>query len=762
MPPIGSTNSGDRPEPVPGPLFITEIRDGEGVCQYVRRLGEGRFDHGLYRRLIGAANEFKDGDLAAGVSAGDQQSRLLARRVLAATKLRDLHETPLFRDAVQALIWDDVEPGVYRAIEDWSLDQLKKLLLSCREQDIKGIMPGLDSDAIACVVKLLSNEELIKVGQSVFNALPGSSIGSRGYLGARIQPNSPVDHPEDVAWQVFDAFSYAVGDVVLGTNPVDSAPQSVATLELALRDIVESFGLQGKLPWNVLAHIDVQAEVERRLPGSTALFFQSIAGVESANRTFDISIDKMMAYAAGRTGQYGLYFETGQGADFTNGHGHGFDMLVHESRKYGFARALAHTIASVRGEGRDAWVILNDVAGFIGPEVFRCKEQLVRTCLEDIVMGKLHGLTIGLDICTTLHMSVSLDDLEWSQDQIMPANPAYLMALPTRNDPMLSYLSTSFQDHVRIREKFGYRVNDVMWEFFGKIGVIGEDGRPSRHFGDPLWVYYQYRLHKGDKRAKAEIAQEGRRALEAVRSRGVPIAVGHGARLWDLDPALGEQLHALYEDAKKCIWTELTPEFIGEIPDAVVLASISRNRDHYIGHPAGGESTDAAATQLLQALSAQRRSGGLDPDVQIVVSDGLNARALMDEGHLLPFLRALRAELQRRGLRAARENLVVLGGRVRVGYRIGELLFADHGDRESHKAVIHVIGERPGNGHRTFSAYIAAPRVAVWGREGSVDHNLAKLVSGISDTSLLPEAAAVETVKLLLEIIGRDLETPIA
>ena len=70
------------------------------------------------------------------------------------------------------------------------------------------------------------------------------------------------------------------------------------------------------------------------------------------------------------------------------------------------------------------WVHLNDVAGFIGPEVFRRREQLVRCCLEDIVMGKLHGLTIGLDVCSTLHMDVSLDDLDWCLDQIAPACPA--------------------------------------------------------------------------------------------------------------------------------------------------------------------------------------------------------------------------------------------------------------------------------------------------------------------------------------------------
>jgi hypothetical protein len=62
------------------------------------------------------------------------------------------------------------------------------------------------------------------------------------------------------------------------------------------------------------------------------------------------------------------------------------------------------------------------------------------------------------------------------------------MALPTRNDPMLSYLTTGFQDHVRLREKFGFKVNDDMWDFFKKIKVIDANGKPTKHFGDPVWV----------------------------------------------------------------------------------------------------------------------------------------------------------------------------------------------------------------------------------------------------------------------------------
>ena len=733
-------------------VVISKVHGNEGVFQYLRRVNKGTFDHVQYQKIVGAANEFKEGDETVGVSAGNQNTRNLARLLLANTKIREIRETPLYQDELRTLLDKDVDAKTYQTIKEWSLGYLKSFLLVRNEAEIKNIMPGLDSDVIACVVKLMSNDELTKVGQTVFNPLPGSNIGAKGYMGARIQPNSPTDNPEDIVWQVFNGFSFAVGDVVLGTNPVDSSPESVAKIERALKDIVETFGLKGKLPWSVLAHIDLQQQVETNYPGSTSLFFQSIAGVESANRTFDISVKKMMDHAALRTGQFGLYFETGQGADFTNGHGHGFDMVVHESRKYGFARAMKHKIATVKVDGTGVYVILNDVAGFIGPEVFRTREQLVRACLEDIVMGKLHGLAIGLDICTTLHMPVSLDDLEWCQDQIMPANPAYLMALPTRNDPMLSYLTTSFQDHVRIREKFGYKVNDVIWEFFKKIEVIDKDGKPTAHFGDPLWVYYQYRLLKGDTRPQEEIFKEGKRAVESVKSRGLPLAIGHGEHIWDIETSLNREILGMFDDAKKSIWMELTPEFIKTVPNAIELKSRSTDRNDYIGHPATGETLSDKSLEKLQQMRKAWKLSNLQPDVQIVISDGLNARALMDTQHFLPFYDALRAELKQKGFTAAPENLVVTGGRVRVGYRIGEILFADSGDVASHKAVIHIIGERPGNGHQTFSAYIVAPRTTLWNQAGTVDHNHAKVVSGISDTALPPKSAALETVKLLSEI----------
>lgn len=719
---------------------------GEDLFAWLQRV-HGAFDATKYHQILGAANAFKEGDAIIGVAAADEATRRNARTLLANTRLRNIDAHPLMTDDLSRLLRQSLDAEATGQSSDWTLGELKQYLLTRDETAIKTMMTGLSSAVIGCVVKLMSNQELIAVGGKVFNPLPGSQIGAKGYLGARIQPNSPTDNVDDIRWQVLDGWAYAVGDVLLGTNPVSSDPNSVAAIEATLQDLLETFEISDIMPHCVLSHIDVQAEVETMLPGSTALWFQSIAGSDSANATFDISIEKMQEYAAARTGPFGLYFETGQGADFTNGHGHGFDMVLHEARKYGFARALTQTVAGATN-GTAPWVHLNDVAGFIGPEVFRTREQLVRCCLEDIVMGKLHGLCLGLDVCSTLHMDISLDDLDWCLDEVMPANPAYLMALPTKIDPMLGYLTTVFQDHVRLREQFGYKANDAAWRFFQELGVIDQQGRPTENFGDPLWVYLQYRRKKNDPRRDDEILAEAGEQLAGVRSRGVFVAQGHGAETWELDSAIEADIHRIYADAKESIWMELEPEFIAEIPAAMTLATRSVDRTDYILHPDSGERLTEPSIKSLGELR-KRRNGR--HNVQIVISDGLNALSIMDEGHLAPFLRQLRYRLDNDGYRTAPENIVLNSGRVRAGYRIGETLFADQAGA---CAMLHVIGERPGTGHHTFSVYITAPEGAVWGTPGTVDHNLTKVVSGVATTALAPRDGADETVRLLDSLTG--------
>ena len=703
--------------------------------------GPDGFDLTAYRGLLGAANAFKEGDAIVGVAAADDEHRRFARGLLAATRLADIDVRPPFVDDLERALVADRDVAAAARISGWTVGGLKAFLLDQDGAAVQAIMPGLSSDAIACVVRVMTDAELTTVGGKIFNTLPGSTIGGPGRLAARLQPNSPTDNLEDIRWQVFDGWAYGVGDLLLGTNPVSSDPDSVLAVERCLADVIRAFGLGDVLPHCVLAHIDVQAEVERRSPGSTALWFQSIAGSDAANGTFDLTLAKMVGHARTRTGRYGLYFETGQGADFTNGHAHGCDMVLHEARKYGFARLLTRRVAAAHGG--PAWVHLNDVAGFIGPEVFRTREQLVRCCLEDIVMGKLHGLCIGLDVCSTLHMDVSLADLDWCLERIVPAAPAYLMALPTKIDPMLGYLTTAFQDHVRLRERFGLRVDDRMASFFAALGVLDARGRPGPRFGDPGWVHLQYRRRLGDGRSDEEIRMEGRQEMAAVRERGVFLAEGHGPRPWDHEPRLDREIDRIYVESKRAIRAELDPAFFATHADAIALTTRSRDRDDYLLHPATGERLDEPSAAAVTAL---RRRQDARFDVQIVVSDGLDALAIADAAQLDPFLEDLRARLAAIGCLVAPDLVVVRRGRVRVGYEIGRRLF---GGLPGPRTLLHVIGERPGTGHRTFSVYATRQPGDVWSTPGAIDHNLTRVVAGIATTALAPPRAAEEVARLV-------------
>ncbi|WP_053991213.1 ethanolamine ammonia-lyase subunit EutB [Mangrovimonas sp. TPBH4] len=721
---------------------IVQPKKGEDIFGYISRI-KGTFDSTLYKQILGAANAFKEGDQTLNIAAANEQSRSHARVLLGNTTIKDLYSHNVYIDELSELINNSLQSNT--ELPSWTLQQFKDFLLNSTEAEIKTILPCLNSDTIACVVKLMSNEELIAIGSKVFNPLPNSNIGSKGYMGARVQPNSPTDNTEDISWQVFNAWSYAVGDVVLGTNPVSSNPKSVAAIEKSLFDIISSFGLETTIPNCVLSHVDVQSEVEQQHPGTTGIWFQSIAGTVNANNTFDVTIDKMLQYASLRNGHFGFYAETGQGADFTNGHAEGFDMVMHESRKYGFLRVLKQKISALKGDN-NSWVHVNDVAGFIGPEVFRTKEQLVRCCLEDTVMGKLHGLTIGLDICSTLHMDVNLQDLDWCISQVMPANPAYLMALPTKNDPMLSYLTTAFNNHIKIREEFGYKVNDAMWDFFKKLEIIDGEGNPTKHFGDPIWVYYKFRQANNDQRPKSVIYEEGKAAIERIEKRGVPIAHGYGKTYSDLDPELEKQVQYLYDDAKVSLWTEMSPVFVHSLPTSIAIATASQNRKDYIYHPESGEALSPDAINKVNSLKNTWESA---PDIQIIISDGLNARALMDEGHLNPYLRGLTKELKSQDYNLSSHPIVITNGRVRAGYACGELLFGNTTNKLKSHGIIHIIGERPGSGHHNFSAYLTVASSSIWHTKGIVDHNISKVVSGISDTALTPKLAITDTVNIL-------------
>ncbi|MDO9183402.1 MAG: ethanolamine ammonia-lyase subunit EutB [Bacteriovorax sp.] len=736
---------------------LDDIASYEDIPQYLNRLIQIN-PHlsleflNLTKLVVGYAGPFKEGDKKIGVGTENKQEKQNAQVLVGNTKIQFFQVNPLHCDQQQELIWKNININSFEQIKNWSILELKNYLLAETEINIKKIMDGLNSDVIASVVKIMTNSELINVGQKIFNPLDGSNIGAKGYLSARVQPNSPTDSPEDIRWQVFNAWSFGVGDLMLGNNPVSSLPNSVLNLEITLKELIEIFNLSEVLPWCVLAHVDIQAQLEKDNPKSTALWFQSIAGTISANEVFDISIEKMIQYAQSRNELFGMYFETGQGADFTNSQDHGVDMGTLESRKYGLAKVLQMHMPK-NASGKIPWMPVNDVAGFIGPEVFRTKEQLVRVALEDTVMGKLHGLTIGLDICSTFHMSVNPQDISWAIDQIMPVNPAFIMALPTSQDPMLSYLSTGIHHHLHIREKFGFKINEAMMTFFQEINIYDANGLPTAHFGDPTWVYVKFQQKKGDTRNWKIIYEEGTKLFNEAVKRGIILVRTPGNWSSKIPEEISNYINNLYKNAKISLQAELGTTFTDQIPNKINVRSQSKNRDDYILHPSTGE--ELAVESILKMTEIKKLNDKELTNLQIIISDGLNANALADEGHAVPCIQKLRNYFEKdcTEFKLATNEIIVNNGRVRTGYQIGKLLFANKVGTEI-KSIIHIIGERPGTEHNNFSIYITSAFEHEWASVDCIDHDITSVISGISNTAITPELAVEQAIDLLLNKIA--------
>ena len=138
------------------------------------------------------------------------------------------------------------------------------------------------------------------------------------------------------------------------------------------------------------------------------------------------------------TGPNVMYFETGQGSELSSDAHHGADQVTMEARCYGFAK-------------RYNPFLVNTVVGFIGPEYLYNSKQVIRAGLEDHFMGKLTGISMGVDACYTNHMKADQNDIENLEMLLTLAGCNYFMGIPAGDDIMLNYQTTSFHDLATLR-----------------------------------------------------------------------------------------------------------------------------------------------------------------------------------------------------------------------------------------------------------------------------------------------------------------------
>jgi len=671
------------------------------------------------------ANEFKEGDLNVG-GTRDDNVRQQARDALAALSLGDIARTDFVEDQVTEALHQSLDPQLAGKVDHLTVADLKRILLSPQGASwIEHHRDGVSSEAAAALVKIMTNEELATLSCKLFNPLPGSgvAIGSRGHFGSRIQPNSPGDDETEILLSILEGLAYGCGDVILGLNPASDDVDTIIRLEQLLQSVVERL----QLPTRFCVLSDIVKQTTARSQTRVDVGFQSLAGTSKAILGMvGLDVDGLLALAPGFDG---LYFETGQGSAVTNQAAEGVDMVTLEARAYGVARLIRQQTGS--------WMIVNDVAGFIGPEVFRTGEQLLRACLEDTVMAKLHGITIGLDVCATFHMGIGPSELQSLTERIVvQAAPAYLMAVAGNADPMLGYMTTSFREHPRLRRQTGRQIASAMQKRLIELFAMTESGAVSGTSADALYAAY----HKagGDTRSLDTLRDDAAKKISVLAERGFDLGYGCDDNYVD-PPEANTRITAIYSNARHALYATMDKAVISDSsPRYFRVHTRSSDRDDYLAHPATGELIAGEDVVRIQALYPARR-----PRVQVVVSDGLNANAINE--NLRSVLPAVRRELLAAGHHISEIDIVVENGRVRAGYHIGSLLEAE--------MIIHLIGERPGTGINTLSAYLTYgldhKGQSRWGPAAAFDHSWTTAVCGIHRRGKSPERAVEEIARLV-------------
>jgi ethanolamine ammonia-lyase large subunit len=430
------------------------------------------------REVLAKANEEKSGDQLAGIAATSERERVAAKCALADMPLIDLLNNPIIppeTDEVTRLILESHDASAFQRIRSMTVGAFREFILSDRtaEADLKSLKWGITPEMAAAVAKLMSNKDLVLAASKLRNVTRcRNTMGERGVLGIRLQPNHPSDDIGGILLAAFDGLLYGCGDAVIGVNPATDSVKAVAAILSALESLIAVLGIPTQAC--CLAHITTQLTcLDRGAP--VDLLFQSVAGTQAANVSFGINLgmlregrERVLEHHRERNipwaGDNVMYFETGQGSALSAEAHHGVDQLTLEARAYGVARAF------------DPFLV-NSVVGFIGPEYLYDERQIIRAGLEDHFMGKLLGLPMGCDVCYTNHAVADQNSADNLMLLLAAAGCNYFMGVPGTDDVMLNYQSTSFHDAVAVRKIFGLRPTPEFLEWLEHNGIY-QDGEP--------------------------------------------------------------------------------------------------------------------------------------------------------------------------------------------------------------------------------------------------------------------------------------------
>src|SRR6266404_2452051 len=389
------------------------------------------------RDLLAKATPPRSGDRLAGIAAESAAQMIAARIALSDVPLKQFLQEAVIAyedDEVTRLIVDTHDASAFAAISSLTVGAFRDWLLSeaATGDVLKKVSHGITPEMAAATSKLMRNQDLILVAKKcAVKSAFRNTIGLRGRMSVRLQPNHPFDDAKGITASILDGLLLGSGDACIGINPASDDPATIGRLLRLLDEIITR--LQIPTQACVLAHVTTTLGlIEQGVP--VDLVFQSVAGTEAANRSF------------------------------------GVDQQTCEARAYAVARAFDP-------------LLVNSVVGFIGPEYLYDGKEIIRAGLEDHFCGKLLGLPIGVDVCYTNHAEADQDDMDNLLTLLAAAGVTFIMGVPGADDVMLNYQSTSFHDALYIRDLFGLRRAPEFDDWLLRAGLADAGFRLAANVG---------------------------------------------------------------------------------------------------------------------------------------------------------------------------------------------------------------------------------------------------------------------------------------
>src|SRR5262249_35357555 len=303
------------------------------------------------RELLAKATPPRSGDRLAGIAAGSAAEMIAARMALADTPLGQfLSEAvvPYEDDEVTRLIIDSHDIRAFVPVASLTVGAFRDWLLSdaATPAVLANIARGLTPEMVAAASKLMRNQDLIQIAKKCeVTTRFRNTIGLRGRMSTRLQPNHPFDDARGITASILDGLLLGSGDACIGINPASDDPATIGRLWRLLDEIIVRLEIptQGCVLTHVTATLNL---IGQGVP--VDLVFQSVAGTEAANRSFGIDLALLkeahqagLSQRRGTVGENVMYFETGQGSALSAGAHHGVDQQTCEARAYAVARAFA-------------------------------------------------------------------------------------------------------------------------------------------------------------------------------------------------------------------------------------------------------------------------------------------------------------------------------------------------------------------------------------------------------------------------------------